>query len=147
MQQIFYLIRKVNNLMKTTLFNLHEIILDNGDLTIEFYAGNIFDIYSDIVVLSAFKGEYSPVPGTTWGSLAENTGITKDDLKPEAQTRISDNLVTFSTPPNDCFQKLVALEMSNLAKKNSFTRASLKSRYRELAKYLEELWITTKANY
>jgi hypothetical protein len=134
-----YLILKVNNLMKTTLFNLHEIIIDNSDLTIEFYAGDIFDIYSDILVLSAFKGEYSPVAGTTWGSLAERTGINKNSLKPEAQTRISENLVAFATPPNDCFQKLVALEMSNLAKKHSFTMATLKSRYRELAQYLGEL--------
>lgn len=123
--------------MQTTLFNIHETSIDNKILTVEFYAGDIFDIYSDILVLSAFKAGFAPVKGTTWGSLSERTGIKYELLNPENQNRISDNIVLLRTPRNKYFEKLLALEMTDLKKRNSFTIATLRSRYRELAKHLE----------
>jgi len=123
--------------MQTTLFNIHEISIDNKILTIEFYAGDIFDIYTDILLLSAFKGGFAPVRGTTWGSLSERTGLRLELLVPDNQQRLSENIVLFKTPKNKFFDKLLALEMTDLLKRNSFTIATLRSRYREVANLLE----------
>jgi hypothetical protein len=122
---------------KTTLFNLHEIQIDDNSLLIEFYAGDIFDIYSGILLLSAFRGGFYPTQGTTWGSLAERTGISFGIMSPGEQERISDNILLLQTPRNQCFEKLVAFELTDLRRRNSFTAATLKTRYRELADFLE----------
>ena len=122
---------------KTTLFNLHEIQIGDNSLLIEFYAGDIFDIYSGILLLSAFRGGFYPTQGTTWGSLAERTGISFGIMPPGEQERISDNILLLQTPRNKCFEKLVAFELTDLRKRNSFTAATLKTRYRELADFLE----------
>ena len=122
---------------KTTLFNLHEIQIGDNNLLIEFYAGDIFDIYSGILLLSAFRGGFYPTQGTTWGSLAERTGISFGIMLPDDQERISDNIVFLRTQRNNCFEKLVAFELTDLSRRNSFTTATLKTRYRELANFLE----------
>lgn len=122
--------------MKTALFNLHEITVDGQSVLIEFYAGDIFDIYSDILLLSAFKGKYVPVPGTTWGSLHNRTGITvcNEEVR---YSKISENLIHFDTPENDCFSELAAFELSDLKQPKRFTIGTLKRRYRELVNFLE----------
>lgn len=122
--------------MKTSLFNLHEIQVDGESVLIEFYAGDIFDVYSDILLLSAFKGKYVPVPGTTWGSLHDRTGISVNNIDVK-YSKISDNLIHFDTPGNDCFSELNALELSDLKQPKRFTIGTLKSRYRELVNFLE----------
>jgi hypothetical protein len=123
--------------MKTSLFNLHEIKIEDRDLIIEFYAGDIFDIYSGILLLSAFRGGFYPTKGTTWGSLFERTGISFGIKSPGEQERISDNILLFRTTRNECFEKLVAIELTDLIQRNSFTLATLKTRYKELANFLE----------
>jgi hypothetical protein len=125
--------------MRTALFNLQEIRLENHDLQLEFYAGDLFDIYSDVLVLSAFRGGFAPVPETTWGRLHEKTGMGFSLYDPGLQTRISENMVAFSLPPNNYFSRLVALEMVSLDKRTSFTFGTLKSRYRELGNFLEQI--------
>ena len=124
--------------MQTSLFNLQEINLGGHDLLVEFYAGDLFDIYSDILVLSAFRGGFAPIPGTTWGSLHEKLNVGYKLNNPEIQTRISENMVTFSMPANPCFSRLVALEMVSLDNRNNFTLGTLRSRYRELGHFLEQ---------
>ena len=124
--------------MQTSLFNLQEISLENHDLLVEFYAGDLFDIYSDILVLSAFRGGFAPIPGTTWGSLHQKLNIGYMLNNPEIQTRISENMVAFSMPANRCFSRLYALEMVSLGNRNSFTLGTLRSRYRELGQFLEQ---------
>ena len=123
--------------MKTTLFNLHEIHIKEGSLIIEFFAGDIFDIHSDILLLSAYKGQFYPTPGTTWGSLLIKTGISVVGFSNNNSKRITNNIISFTTRENDCFKKLTALELSDLNKKNSFSTATLMSRYREFADFLE----------
>lgn len=123
--------------MKTSLFNLHELNIDGRDLIIEFYAGDIFDIYSNILLLSAFKGGFYPTTGTTWGGLYERTGISFGKTSPGEQERLSDNILLFQTPGNECFEKLVAIELTDLSRRNSFTAATLKTRYREVAEFIE----------
>ena len=125
------------NAQQTTLFNLQEIALDGHELLIEFYAGDIFDIYSDVLVLSAFRGGFLPAPGTTWGSLHRRTGLGRLVADPENQVRISDQMVGFRLPPNGFFSRLFALEMVKPGKNNSFTLASLKSCYRDLGRFLD----------
>ena len=122
--------------MTTSLFNLQSVSLGDHDLLIEFYAGDIFDVYSDMLVLSAFKDGFVPVPGTTWGRLNETLGINVYNLPESAMYQASDNVVEFTVKPNRCFSRLVALEMISLANKRNFTPATLKSRYRELGDYL-----------
>jgi len=123
--------------MKTSLFNLHEIQINGKSVIIEFYAGDIFDIYSDILLLSAYKGQFFPTPGTTWGSLLKKTGISVDSNSNNNNKRISENILSFQTTKNDCFNSLISLELSDLNSRNSFSTATLISRYRELADFLE----------
>jgi hypothetical protein len=123
--------------MRTTLFNLHEIPLEQDSLTIEFYAGDIFDIHTDILVLSAFRGGFHPVPGTTWGSLADRAGFDAFLRITEAEERHSANIVTFRPVPNPLFHRLVALEMAENSTYSGFTLATLQARYRELGLFLE----------
>lgn len=125
------------NTMKTSLFNLHEIKIEDRDLIIEFYAGDIFDIYSGILLLSAFRGGFYPTQETTWGDLFERTGISFGRTSAGEQERISDNILLFQTPGNECFEKLVAIEMVDLNQRNRFTLATLKTRYKELFNFLE----------
>jgi hypothetical protein len=122
---------------KTTLFNLHEIQINDHSLLIEFYAGDIFDIYSGILLLSAFRDGFYPTQGTTWGSLAERTGISFGIMHPDEKERITDNILLLKTPRNECFAKLVAFELTDLSRRNNFTEATLKTRYRELVNFLE----------
>jgi hypothetical protein len=123
--------------MRTTLFNLHEIPLEEESLTIEFYAGDIFDIYTDILVLSAFRGGFHPVPGTTWGSLAGRVGGDAFLRITGTEERLTANIVTFRPVANPLFHRLVALEMVENRPQNGFTLATLKARYRELGLFLE----------
>lgn len=122
--------------MKTALFNLHEITINDESVLIEFYAGDIFDVPSDILLLSAFKDNYYPVPGTTWGSLHERTGIAVNTDEC-CQSNISENLIHFQTPENECFSELAALELADLKQPKKFTIGTLKQRYRELIHFLE----------
>ena len=125
--------------MSTTLFNLQSVNVDGRELLIEFYAGDIFDVYSDILVLSAFKNGFIPVPGTTWGRLNEALGIHVFNLPDQDMQRASENVVEFTVKPNRCFSRLVALEMISLVNKRNFTLGTLKSRYRELGAYLSRI--------
>ena len=124
--------------MRTTLFNLHEIPLGEESLIIEFYAGDIFDIHTDILVLSAFRGGFHPVSGTTWGSMAERVGMDTFLRITETEERLSGNIVTFRPVPNPLFHRLIALEMMEVGAHGSFTLGNLIARYRELGRLLEE---------
>jgi hypothetical protein len=125
------------NKQHTALFNLQELVLDDHELLLEFYAGDIFDIFSDVLILSAFRGGFIPIEGTTWGSLHQKTGLGFQVADAANQTRFSENIVGFNIPENDFFYRLFALEMVKPGKNNSFTLASLKSCYKELGKFLE----------
>jgi hypothetical protein len=123
--------------MKTTLFNLHEIKIKEGSVLIEFYAGDIFDIYSDILLLSAYKGKFFPKSGTTWGCLFARTGITIEGFTSKEIQRISKNILSFNINENKHFAQLVAIELSDFNRPGSFTSATLMNRYRELVDFLE----------
>ncbi len=124
-------------IMKTTLFNLHEIKIDGGNVIIEFYAGDIFDVYSDILLLSAYKGNFFPKTGTTWGCLFARTGITIEGFTSKEIQRISKNILSFNINENKHFAQLVAIELSKFNNPGSFTTATLMNRYRELVDFLE----------
>lgn len=125
--------------MSTTLFNLQSVSVEDHELLIEFYAGDIFDVYSDILVLSAYKNGFVPVPGTTWGRLNEALGINVYNLPETAMKRASENVIEFTVKPNRCFSRLVALEMISLLNKRNFTLGTLQSRYRDLGEYLNRI--------
>lgn len=126
--------------MITTLFNLHEMQTNNGVVTIEFYAGDIFDIYSDILVLSAFKDSFSPVPGTTWGYFNQKTGFDFYKYIDSSSPGISENIVKFNLPSNKYCSRLYAIEMLDLRKNsNGFTEALVKHRYRDFIRLLESV--------
>ncbi len=120
--------------MKTTLFNLHEIPTQSGGLIIEFYAGNIFDIYTDILLLSAFKNSHYPTPNTTWGELYNRTGINVGD---DIGKYISENIIYFSTRRNDYFDQLFSIDLTTIRKRSAFTDATMLMRYKELANFIE----------
>lgn len=122
--------------MKTSLFNLHEIEVEGEKVLIEFYAGDIMDIPSDILLLSAYKDNYFPVPGTTWGSLHEKTGINVCKESSE-KIKLSENISFFNIPGNNYFNKLTSFEFKNIFKPQKFTLGTLKNRYNELVSYLE----------
>ena len=124
--------------MKTTLFNLHEILIEDKSLIIEFYAGDIFDIYSDILLLSAFKNDFYPSPNTAWEGLYQRLDLDFGfGVLPEKE-RISENILSFHTPENNYFGNLAAIEMSDYTKKSNFTKATLTRRYTELWSFLEK---------
>lgn len=125
--------------MTTSLFNLQSVNLGDHELLIEFYAGDIFDVYSDMLVLSAYKNGFVPVPGTTWGRLHETLGLNVYHLPDAAMNRISENVVEFAVQRNPCFSRLVALEMISLTNKRNFTHGTLKSRYHELGDFLSKI--------
>lgn len=104
-------------MIKTTLFNLHEMHTSTGILTIEFYAGDIFDIYSDILVLSAFKDSFFPTQGTTWGYFYQKTGFDFYNYIDSSSPGISENIVKFNLPSNKYCSRLYAIEMLDLRKK------------------------------
>ncbi len=123
--------------MKTTLFNLYELQTKSGTVIIEFYAGDIFDSTSDILLLSAYKGMFFPKTGTIWGSLYSKTNISVFEYDLTNSHRFSENVLSFNTRENPYFIKLVALELSDLNRKYNFTSAKLASRYQELLHFLE----------
>jgi hypothetical protein len=125
------------NKNKTSLFNLHEIHFEENSLLIEFYAGDIFDITSEILLLSAFKGGFNPSPGSTWESLFDRTGISFIEKPIENTVSISENIILLPTPVNKYFSKLITIELSDWNKRTSFTAATLITRYKELGRFLE----------
>ena len=124
--------------MKTSLFNLHEILIDDKSLIIEFYAGDIFDIYSDILLLSAFKNNFYPSPHNTWEGLYEKLDLDYGFDTLMEKERISENILSFYTPENNYFGMLAVIEMSDYNRRSNFTKATLTRRYSELCSFLEE---------
>ena len=111
-----------------------------GILTIEFYAGDIFDIYSDILVLSAFKDSFFPTQGTTWGYFYQKTGFDFYNYIDSSSPGISENIVKFNLPSNKYCSRLYAIEMLDLRKNsNGFTEALVKHRYRDFIRLLESV--------
>jgi hypothetical protein len=62
--------------MNSYLFNITEIEKKSGDsLYLEFYGGDITDVTSDLLIISAFKSSYYPTMGTILERLYEKYNL------------------------------------------------------------------------
>lgn len=93
---------------ETHLFNIVNPYPDN-EYSIRFWAGDILNISSDILVVSAFKGSYIPSPGTIFEALYETFDFVIDPNKLEA---ISRNVKRYNTETLKIpFKNIVIIEM------------------------------------
>jgi hypothetical protein len=73
------------------VFNLTIIPTPDKNTYLEFYAGDISSVPADLLIVSAFPEDCSPVPGTVLGTLYERFGVqfeTSDLSWPPSTTRV-----------------------------------------------------------
>jgi hypothetical protein len=76
---------------------------------VAFYAGDILDKQTDILVVSAYKQSFYPVPGSVFGNIFQRF---KRDYSAREYTRLSDNIVLFDNGSSSMpWKKMVVLEM------------------------------------
>ena len=65
-----------------SLLNIISVPTNNGLKSIEIHRNDItkFNFDVDILVISAFRNGYSPIPNTVIGSLKENCGLDVSEL-------------------------------------------------------------------
>ncbi len=100
--------------MRAKLFNITEISRDNlYPLELEFYAGDITTISSDILVTSSFKGRYSPTPNSVLGALNEKFGISIfSDMLIPLQSDMENICKIEQTIPRDFFKEIWLIHMT-----------------------------------
>lgn len=94
------------------LFNLREIPRDDGlSVELEFYAGDVLAIRSEVLLLSAFAGSYQPAPGSLFGAIADRYGISFGTEPPPGSYRYPGGLLRFGGVSCPAFDSLWVLEM------------------------------------
>lgn len=100
------------------LVNLFEIETSSGYKSVELYSGDLTKIEErvDSIVVSAFKGGYTPIPGTLVGSLLENCKIHLELFakEPEIDLRIPLNVWISKPIPNQNFNRIICIEIIDL---------------------------------
>ena len=95
--------------------NLIEIETPWGFRTFELYHGDItqLDFKVDVLAISAFKGDYTPLPHTVIGALSRNCQISVEALAKEREFDLTDIFSCWSAkaPPNDSFERLICAEL------------------------------------
>ncbi|PTN09299.1 hypothetical protein C8N47_105140 [Mangrovibacterium marinum] len=96
------------------IFNITEIPRSSyRPLNLEFYGGDITSVFSDVLLTSAFQGNFYPTPNTILGRINERFGIHFSNL-PENATRLGDRLFDFGSPTTSSYKRLWVLEISQL---------------------------------
>ncbi len=94
------------------LFNITEIERSNNPpLLLEFYGGDITGVYSDILLISAFRSDYFPFVGTVFWRIKDKFGIEFGDHIPEGSKLVSEGLYEFPIVQNSAFSKLWVQEI------------------------------------
>ena len=101
--------------MECHLFNITEIRRKNSSpLLLEFYGGDITNIYSDALLVSAFQSGYRPTSKSVFGRLNEKFGLDFSYGMPKGSEKISENLLYFHTQKTSAFCKLLVFEIKSL---------------------------------
>jgi hypothetical protein len=128
------------SLVGAHLFNLVEFERSNGtSCHAEFYAGDMFEVPSDVVVISSFAGEYSPVPGTLLGALAERFGVRFDRGLPPNTTTHSSRLHRVPVTPTESFKALWILDFRDLFDPKPPTVGELREILETLVRHSREI--------
>jgi hypothetical protein len=93
------------------LFHLRDIQREDGlSVELEFYAGDVLAIHSEVLLVSAFAGSYQPTPGSIFGAIADRYGISFTSGPPADATRYPEGLLHF---PVSCpaFDSLWVIEL------------------------------------
>lgn len=98
------------------LFNVSEFPRpDHEPLVVEFYAGDILARHSDALLISSFRGDYYPIPGSILGALYEQHGIAFGSERPDGTVSVHPRLHLFPTSPWPSFDQLWVLEVKDFA--------------------------------
>lgn len=93
------------------LFHLREIQRDDGlSVELEFHAGDVLAVHNEVLLISAFAGSYQPTPGSIFGAIADQYGISFASGPPADATRYPEGLLHF---PVSCpaFDSLWVVEL------------------------------------
>lgn len=83
-------------------------------LRVECYAGDILAKHSDALIISAFQGDFMPIPGSILGAIESRFGISFGIGLPAGAESVHPNLHRFPAPACDAFSSLWVLETSSL---------------------------------
>lgn len=121
--------------MSVYLFNITEIKGNNNrPIMIEFYGGDITEIYSDILLVSAYKSSYIPTKNSIFYALKERLNIEFGSSMPEGSVKLNDYLYQFNIEPTLIFKRLWVLEISNLSSSENKKTLNLKLACNSLSK-------------
>src|SRR5689334_17901264 len=81
-------------------------------LRIECYAGDILAKHSDALIVSAFQGDFLPVPSSILGAICRRFDISFGIGLPAGVESVHPNLHRFPAPACDAFSSLWVLEIS-----------------------------------
>ncbi|QZT37451.1 hypothetical protein K5X82_00820 [Halosquirtibacter xylanolyticus] len=96
------------------IFNITEIPSNNGQaLTLEFYGGDITSRYSDILLVSAFQGDFNPTKRTVLGRIHERFDISFQNGLPDNAIKLRQGIYDLSSPKTEAYKCLWVLEMTN----------------------------------
>jgi len=116
------------------LFNIINLSDDNKDYYIEFYAGDILDVYSDILLISAFKKGYLPVKNTIWGAIKEKYNLSFKLNLPDNSKSLDEHFHHFGSFKNESFNDLFVVELKEFGDSKNFSLSDLKSRFNMIFK-------------
>ena len=132
------------------LVNLFDIETPSGYKVVELHKGDFseMDMEVDALVVSAFKSDYSPTPGTLLGSLFENYGVHLKSLAqdPEIDLRIPLN-VWISKPIKDKkFKRIICIEIIDIISDEGDIEKAVKNLFSLVAlAYSQDIKIETIA--
>ncbi len=125
---------------KACLFNLSEFPRqDHEPLVVEFYAGDILARHSDALLVSSFRGDYYPVPGSILGALYEQHGIAFGSERPDGTVSVHPSLHLFPTSPCPSFDQLWVLEVKDIADPTPPSPADISVAFSVLKSRIQEI--------
>ncbi len=102
--------------MSCYLFNINLFERKNNEpLELEFYAGDITSVYSDAILISAYKSSFVPTKGTIFKRLKEKYNIEYDREYPVGFKEIVKGFSEFPTKGTDAFKRIFVIEMLDLS--------------------------------
>ncbi|QZE15756.1 hypothetical protein K4L44_07960 [Halosquirtibacter laminarini] len=125
------------------IFNITEIPNKHGQsLKLEFYGGDITSRYSDVLLVSAFQGDFYPKKRTVLGRINERFGIAYPDGLPKEALKLEKGIYDLASPQTEIYKRLWAIEMTQFEKgeesKNDFyTSMKRLEKLIEVIEYLE----------
>jgi hypothetical protein len=105
----------INNKLDTShIFNITEIPRNSErPLILEFYGGDITSIYSDVMLISAFQGDFRPMPNTIFGRIKDKFGVSYSSKLPDEVTDLGEGIYDLHSPQTEAYKRLWALEITN----------------------------------